>query len=285
MRMVFSNQVFQIWARFVRQSGSRTYWDYELQVLSDQETVILSGSDFSPSPLHYDIPGTDYLEPQSIRDLLYFFLDDAECPEALKIHLESSADLLDTLPEQSLIAICGPARAGKSTISEWFQYNHPSEYVEISFAGPIKEMLGAMLGLCREEIDDLKDSGTIIEEAGQTARTLLQTLGTEWGRNHVNPDLWIRLAESNIRRLSAESDSVVVPDLRFRNEYLALKALGFLVIWVEREIESMLTPEERAHASESESDFLRLNADILIDNSVTKETLYSLLKTLFTRPV
>lgn len=99
-----------------------------------------------------------------------------------------------------------------------------------------------------------------------SARRVLQTLGTEWGRRQ-REDLWvdymIRVAERlttedvaydraagvfqmNVRRRAA---GVIVPDVRFSNEGRAIRARGGKIVCVERPCVG-LTGEAASHESE-----------------------------------
>ncbi|MCF8009446.1 MAG: hypothetical protein K9K32_06740 [Halanaerobiales bacterium] len=45
-------------------------------------------------------------------------------------------------------------------------------------------------------------------------RVLLQFVGTEWGRECINEDIWVKKVEEKIH----ECDYVIFPDTRFKNE-------------------------------------------------------------------
>ena len=68
----------------------------------------------------------------------------------------------------------------------------------------------------------------------QTTRHLMQTLGTDWGRNLVHPDVWIKVAMRKINRLLEAGHRVVVDDMRFPNEYAALDHRGAHMIRIDR---------------------------------------------------
>ena len=57
----------------------------------------------------------------------------------------------------------------------------------------------------------------------------MQTLGTEWGRA-LSPNLWIETWAASLAGL----DRVVADDVRFENEAAAVRALGGVVLRVER---------------------------------------------------
>lgn len=88
-----------------------------------------------------------------------------------------------------------------------------------------------------------------------TARHVLQTLGTEFGRS-IDPDIWVNIAlkrsEDILRDTLNKQNLVVISDGRFRNEALAVKRLGGTVI-------RLLNPAKTGsdpHPSEAEQESL-----------------------------
>ena len=88
-----------------------------------------------------------------------------------------------------LIGLTGPAGCGKDTIANFLMETHG--FVQIALADPLRDGLKAMLGVTDEQLHrrDLKEAP--IDWIGRSPRELLQTLGTEWGREHVAADLWL----------------------------------------------------------------------------------------------
>ena len=91
---------------------------------------------------------------------------------------------------------------------------------ELIFAGPIYEMHDA----CRKILVDAGVDPIHEVKDGY----LLQMLGTEWGRNTISEDVWVRVIQGRMKRFAdivAESNSeggiAVIPDLRFENEFHA----------------------------------------------------------------
>ena len=76
-----------------------------------------------------------------------------------------------------------------------------------------------------------------------TARRLLQTIGTEWGRGCVHPDLWTCIAMCDVGLALREgADIIVFDDVRFEEEAQAIRDSGGVVVHVFR------TDEARARA-------------------------------------
>lgn len=123
-----------------------------------------------------------------------------------------------------LVGLTGLPQAGKDTVAAALANTH--EFARMSFAGPIKDGLVVMLGLNRQDFEDAAAKEVVVPWIGKTPRQLMQTLGTEWGRDLVHPEIWIRHAQrrlDNYRRFSA---NVVVTDVRYPNEAAWLRKNG-----------------------------------------------------------
>lgn len=116
----------------------------------------------------------------------------------------------------------GPAGAGKSTAAKILVEQRGFRLVK--FAGPLKAMMRA-LGLDDGHIEGaLKE--TVHPVLGCTPRHAMQTLGTEWGRQCIDPELWVNLARANIM----QGGDVAVDDVRFENEAAMIRSLGGVII-------------------------------------------------------
>lgn len=122
-----------------------------------------------------------------------------------------------------LVALAGPSGCGKTTLSQVF----PAP-VYVRFAQPIKDMLAVLTDRTGklEPNDDL---------CGRTFRYAAETLGTEWGRQMIGPDLWVRHWRRRMHEVAARRPEwVVVDDVRFDGEAQAVRAMGGVVVRVVR---------------------------------------------------
>jgi dephospho-CoA kinase len=94
-----------------------------------------------------------------------------------------------------LIGVTGFARSGKDTVGQILVREH--NYVRFAFADPIKKMIADMLEMPLHKLEELKDQ-QLVHLDGLTPRYLMQTLGTEWGRDMIHKDLWVRLLREKI---------------------------------------------------------------------------------------
>lgn len=157
---------------------------------------------------------------------------------------------------------------GKSTVTTTL---NSQGFTTVKLAGTLKDMLRVFLthwGLPSDAVErcvegDLKEVA-IPAIPGVTTRHLMQTLGTDWGRTFVAPDIWVRMAMGRITRLMEAGRSVVVDDMRFPNEFDALFELGARMVKVTR-------PGVRVtngHPSEGLLDQRRWDAEVINDSSL-----------------
>lgn len=129
----------------------------------------------------------------------------------------------------ALVAFTGLARSGKTTAAKFLL---SEGYERMSFADPIKQMVRCLTPL-------LDKNSEPPGFGGKTIRELYQTLGTDWGRNTVDTNLWVNLGRERIQSLLLDTmeginRGVVIDDLRFDNEAALIKELGGVVIQIER---------------------------------------------------
>ena len=143
-----------------------------------------------------------------------------------------------------LLGITGPARSGKDTFAEVLVQDFG--WHRDSFAEPLRDFVAGLLGMSRAQLELVKDR-PLEKLDGVTPRRMMQTLGTEWGRELVHRELWIRALLWRAGGYLEAGRSVVVPDVRFENEADAIRAAGGLVVHIARPG----SPVVEAHASEA----------------------------------
>lgn len=165
------------------------------------------------------------------------------------------------MPQAPLIGIAGRARSGKDTVAN-FIIAAIGGY-RYSFADPIRAML-APLGVDMNDPYWQARKEDVIPALGVSPRRMMQTLGTEWGRNLINPDLWLVMAH---QRLLRNGPGMVISDVRFENEAAWIRKHGGRIIHVIR-------PEAKAvEAHASEDGIEMLDTDAQLFNSGTLEEL------------
>jgi hypothetical protein len=188
-----------------------------------------------------------------------------------------------------IIGLTGRAGSGKSTVANWLLVNHRN-LKKHSFARPLKRMVYELI---RDAIPpqwpvsaaeymsspDYKNA-PVPFLGNATPRHLMQTLGTEWARDHINPDFWVTLARaklerqfgSNLGKPKPNAIAAVFDDVRFANEAALIREMGGIVVHVVRRDAARI--ETAGHASE-QVDF---EADEVLDNNGSLDDLWEALQ-------
>ena len=172
-----------------------------------------------------------------------------------------------------IIGFTGPAGAGKDLAASMV----PGGY-RIAFADPLYQGLATMLGIPEGLLRARSTKEATFGDFGRSPRELLQTLGTDWGRKLVAPDVWLRVAYSRWHKAFRDGHSViVVPDVRFENEARLIRSKGGEVWLIHR------PGVEPVAAHESEAGLPLRLIDRLIVNSGTIDQLRQRVESTFSR--
>lgn len=165
-------------------------------------------------------------------------------------------------PTLPIIGIAGHARAGKDTIAQIIQQEY--RCMTYAFAEPLKAMLRA-IGLDEQDLNGWrKDEPNNDFQA--TPRHMMQTLGTEWGRDTINDNIWVIAAAQRIKQMhrSQPDATILITDVRFQNEADFVRKNGFL-IHVERPIQRI---DGSTHRSENRLSMLDRDYYIINDGGL-----------------
>ena len=137
-----------------------------------------------------------------------------------------------------IVALCGPAGCGKTTVAKELSLATGAGIV--SFALPMKHMIEELLEYygydederCRALYTQEGKAKPLSSIPGSpTPRHLLQTIGTEWGRDQVHPDIGVSAALAQAGRCSK---GAIFDDCRFNNEAAAVRLVGGVVVHLRR---------------------------------------------------
>ena len=170
-----------------------------------------------------------------------------------------------------IIGIAGQARSGKTTSANYLLTKLGYPWTTDAFAAPIKLML-EQIG-----VDCSDDNKTVVHPVlGKTPRELMQLLGTDWGRNLVGEDTWVKLlAERN------PHGCLIISDVRMENEADFIRENGGIIIHLKgrgginsnhsSEHPIDIQPQDYVvHNTGTFSD-LRIRLDIAVDNYINSE--------------
>jgi len=194
-----------------------------------------------------------------------------------------------------IVAFSGKRGSGKDAAADVLAREFG--FARVALAEPLKTFLTTVLGLPDDDLRVWGPSGMreeTIPSVGRSVREMLQTLGTEWGRESVHPDLWIdcllrRCASyeresldvlraggsvfDDAKRMGRYHDRFVVTDVRFPNEVRRLRERGGVVVRLRRPSAEQ-SDAASLHASETALDAMPDDAfDRVVMNDGTLDDL------------
>lgn len=199
--------------------------------------------------------------------------------------------------KRQVVGIAGKKGSGKDTVADHL-VEHLG-FVKLSFAEALYEEVSksfnvstrllqrretkelGMLPLSRSDNPEFKKlmvslgfkENATDREHLLSPRAILQYWGTEYRRANFGDDYWINKLNEKIGKLDLTA-SIVVSDVRLKNELEYIKTLNGNTYLVDRPLASRTIDQ---HVSEQ----INFEADGVIDNSGTQEELYFLLNQVF----
>ncbi|MES2887289.1 MAG: hypothetical protein V4739_04680 [Pseudomonadota bacterium] len=176
------------------------------------------------------------------------------------------------LPRNILIGLSGPAGSGKDTCAEIL--HHQAGFETWAFAHPLRiEVKNAFCieldMLSRRELKEVPTAALAINRCADPAfinrmhwqdedptvprspRWIMQQWGTNY-RRADDPAYWVKQTLAAVKTMrSLGRHRIVVTDVRFSNEAYTIKALGGLMMRVQRGPLDTLAGETAAHVSEA----------------------------------
>ena len=156
-----------------------------------------------------------------------------------------------------LIGLGGAKEAGKDAVADILAT--ASDVTKMGMSDVLNEILLVLNPLIPSVSFPDRDTmryADHIEVVGYTeaktlpeVRRLLQTMGTEVGRNMIDPDVWVNVMAAKVAASRAAGVSVVVTGIRYPNELQMIRDLGGVSVYVTRPATS---ENSRAHNARSE---------------------------------
>ncbi|MGZ6854413.1 MAG: AAA family ATPase [Mycobacteriaceae bacterium] len=177
------------------------------------------------------------------------------------------------------IALIGKAGAGKDTVADLLRTRFRLGYQRVALADPLKDIASILWGPdARTDRDKLQKLGVAVRE--------------------IHESTWVDLLLKNINREARHAPNgrvqrFVVTDVRFPNEFRALKEAGFMMLRVYaneptridrlRRIGKLQDEVQLRHASETALDGGEFYADWVLTNESTEDDLVAQLTTILRR--
>lgn len=121
-----------------------------------------------------------------------------------------------------LLGLTGAMGSGKTTATRIISEHTNQPIVTLKLAQPLYDLQDLIYKAIEPIYPKPKD---FIKD-----RKLLQLLGTDWGRNTIDPDLWVKLWKLRLAEYADKKVIVIVDDVRFDNEAQVIKDLGGKII-------------------------------------------------------
>lgn len=176
-----------------------------------------------------------------------------------------------------LIALCGAARHGKSTVADYLVEHH--DYKKLGFSGPLKEMIIKALSDCppcfyiealsaADRLEFITDTEKFWRDKMYTnrdefSRWLMQFVGTDIMRAY-DPECWVKLWRADVYAAFDGGHKVVTEDARFLNEALATREMGGEV-WRVIRMDADAPMVETGAEHQSEQEYLRIIPDRVLE--------------------
>lgn len=158
-----------------------------------------------------------------------------------------------------LVLISGKMGSGKTSLQQRVAHlSSGMNVVTMNFADVIYEMHNAVLDI----LHDYWPKRPIQKDG-----PLLQVLGTQWGRETIDQNIWVKIMREKIQQES-EADLILIGDCRFENElYEFPEALKVRLECPEsvRKARCSMWRENSGHASEVSLDCFIDNFDLVLD--------------------
>lgn len=167
------------------------------------------------------------------------------------------------------LGLSGYAGSGKDTAANFLKealISHGKQVDAIAFADPIRWMLMS-LGVPQQYIinRDLKEVA-IPGFNGCSARQMMQTLGTEWGRLCLGRNFWTSQVERRLAAwadLNKAPDIIIITDVRMANEANWINDQGGMVVRIERPGLKAVRPHESEQQVFGVADTIHNDKDLI----------------------
>ena len=181
----------------------------------------------------------------------------------------------------ALIGISGKIGVGKDTVGEIIQKfcatNNGPNFEIKKYAGKLKEIACILTGCTLEQLENQEFKKLQIGlDWGMTYRELLQKLGTEAMRNGLHENVWVNALFADYKAVGWESEDIsnwIITDMRFPNEFDAVKSKDGITIRVERPLHALSQENHFGILHPSETSLNNAEFDYTIVNDSTIEEL------------
>jgi dephospho-CoA kinase len=162
-----------------------------------------------------------------------------------------------------IIGISGKAGSGKDTVAQMLFEKIAGGKIITHFADNLKNIISKLLRVSYQDLMNPEFKKKTVDLFPQyTYRTLMQAIGTKF--REIDKDFWVKLMMETFKY--SDNYTIIIPDVRYKNEAEAIKNKGGVLIRINRDI-----PEINDHSSETDLDNYKF--DYIINNTGTLDDL------------
>lgn len=183
-----------------------------------------------------------------------------------------------------VIFLSGYNRCGKDTLAEHLSTHYG--FIHMKISQPLKDSLKVLFNLTNEQLEsNIKDE--IDSQWGVTPRDIMKFIGTDVFQFKINEllphkgrNFWIDLLLNNIKsKYLNTNEKIVVSDLRFTHEYLAVRDFmnlytGLVDIKLVKIVHVGATRLYQQDKHNSETEHLLFQYDIILENEKNKKDVF-----------
>jgi hypothetical protein len=182
-----------------------------------------------------------------------------------------------------IIGLTGTIQTGKTTMAEYVSLSVANTKI-MSFGDHLKETAKYLFFLEDDDVYTLEGKEKVNELTGKRVRELLQITGTEFVRDLIHPDFWVKALDKKIENLPNDVSLVMIDDCRFENECNYIRSKGGVIIHLTRK----RIPKHKEYRTESkhrsEQTFWYVPGDYVIelpqDENTAKDLMTALVETI-----
>jgi hypothetical protein len=144
-----------------------------------------------------------------------------------------------------IIGLVGKKQVGKDTVAQYLV--HYYDFIQHAFAAPLKKACQVLFLLESEQlhVNRLKEQED--PRWGKSPRQMMQLVGTDLFRQHVDQDFWVKHMEYWLDKHMTTDTNIVISDVRFQNEADLIRQKGGVLWMIKRD-----TFEQDVHESETQ---------------------------------
>lgn len=128
-----------------------------------------------------------------------------------------------------IIGLNGYAGVGKDTLANYIRQVDPQFRIK-KFSGKLKIIAEILTGIPADNFESQEFKHRNLDGWDMTVRELLQKLGTDAIRDNLHEDAWVNALFVDYH----QTDKWIITDMRFPNEFEAVKQFGGITIRLNR---------------------------------------------------